>query len=193
MDLRLRTRYRDLLQEPGDPERAEALRSSLDHADPLDQARILDDLIGGYFAPASWENLGSPERRHLRFCGSGLLAPLPPTDTHLRWRLRGTLLGLTHGVVLLEASDGALVAHDLASGEVRWRVPGLLSAAEPLSPDEGRRERIGWALAPWGAVELVAEFDAPLTYRRRGRYHAELGRVTERAPVDRMEAGSTLR
>lgn len=193
MDLRLRTRYRDLLQEPGDPERAEALRGSLEHADPLDRARILDDLIGGYFAPASWENLGTPERRHLRFCGSGLLAPLPPVEPHLAWRLEGTLLGLTHGAVLLEDADGALVGHDLRSGARRWRLPGLLSGAEPISPEEGRRERIGWALAPWGAVELVAEFDAPLTYRRRGRYHAELGRVTERAPVDRLEAGVWIR
>lgn len=193
MDRRLRTRYRDLLQEPGDPALAEALRSSLEHADPLDRARVLDDLIGGYFAPTSWENSEAPERRHLRFCGSGLLAPLPPAAATLRWSLEGTLLGLTHGVVLVEAEDGALVGHDLRSGQVRWRVPGLTSGAEPLSPEEGRRERVGWAVAPWGAVELVAEFDAPLTYRRRGRYHAELGRVTERAPVDRLEAGIWLR
>ncbi len=193
MDLRLRTRYRDLLQEPGDPERAAALRSSLEHADPLDRARVLDGLIGGYFAPASWENLEAREQRHLRFCGSGLLAPLPPEGARARWCLQGTLLGLTHGVVLLEDAGGALVAHELESGRLLWRVPGLLSGAEPLSPEEGRRERVGWALAPWGAVELVAEFDAPLTYRRRGRYHAELGRVTERAAVDRLEAGIWLR
>lgn len=193
MDRRLRSRYRELLEDPGDPDRAEALRNSLGHADPTDAAEILDALIGGYFACASWENLEALERRHLRFVGSGLLAPLAPEAVAPIWSRKGTLLAVTQALVLVEERGGGLAALDLRSGDLLWRVPGLLEGVERLDPDQGRRERLGWAVARWGAVEVVAEFDAPLTYRRRGRYDAELGRVTERAPVDRLEAGVWIR
>ncbi|MBL4848458.1 MAG: hypothetical protein JKY65_23300 [Planctomycetes bacterium] len=193
MDLRLRTRYRDLLEDPADPERIAALRGTLAHAQPSDAAALRDQLIGAYYASASWENLGARERRHLRFAGPGLLAPVAPKTAEIRWRESGSLVGVNHSTVLLEDLTGALVGHDLATGEVLWRVPSAFEGATPLDASEGRWERLGWAAAPWGAVELLAEFDAPLTYRRRGRYHAELGRVTERAPVDRLDGGAWMR
>ena len=193
MDRDLRRAYREFLADPGDLEAAESLRGALARTERSIAASLRDELIGQYFATVSWENFGlpEPERRHPRRVGPALLAPRAPAALGLRWRAAGSLLAATHGVVLLEVR-GALRAHDLRTGETRWEVPSLLEEGHDLDESEGRRERIGWAVAPWGAVELAAEFDAPLTYRRRGRYHAELGRVTERSAGERLEGGGRL-
>lgn len=194
MDRDLRRIYRELLADPGNPETSEALRGALARAEGEVAAPLRDELLGTYFATNSWENcdLEESERRHPARAHPTLLAPLPPLSVALRWRAPGSLLALTHGAILVEAASGALRALDLRDGRVRWEVPSLLGEVRELEGSEGRRERLGWAAAPWGAVELVAEFDAPLTYRRRGRYHAELGRVTERSPEERLEGGARL-
>jgi hypothetical protein len=178
VDRRLRTRYRDLLEDPADPERVAALRGTLAHADPADAAPLRDELIGAYYAGASWENLGAPERRHLRFSGPGLLAPQAPGGATLSWRQAGTLVGVNHAVVLVEDPSGALIALALDSGERLWRVPSAFEGAEPLDPSQGRRERLGWAAPPvgQGSVELGHDLDrAP---RRRGPAQALTSTLT---------------
>lgn len=120
------------------------------------------------------------------------LLPRLPSGERLveSWRARGVGLWLSEGLALIETPSGTLAAHDAFSGRLLWEVPSLRTSAPrgyDASEDlrDERASLLSWAVAPWGAVEVVADMEAPLGRRRVGRWHAELGRVTETAPTER--------
>src|SRR5690606_21981200 len=96
-----------------------------------------------------------------------------------------------------EGPEHALEGRCPRTGTLLWSVPSARPDAANLfgwgEAEEQRASALPWAIAPWGAVELVARYHAPLRYRRVGRHHPELGRVTERRPFEREDAEVELR
>jgi hypothetical protein len=201
VDLRIQSLAREVRANPGDLERARGYRSALlrlAEASPLEAHPRLVALEGALRVgrcwgeegqgkgrvPLRWERVGLGDRPLLepRLPASGRLTP--------RWRADGQALWLADGVVLLEAPDGALEGRDAQRGELLWRVPSLRASLAHLDEEE-RASVLPWVVASWGAVEVVAHHHAPLEYRRVGRHHTELGRVTHREPVDRLPADVT--
>jgi hypothetical protein len=126
--------------------------------------------------------------------GAPVLLPRLPSPEGIseRWRARGVGVWLSDGLALIEAPGGSLSAHDPQSGDQLWRLPSIRDAAPLVGDDledvqDERVSTLSWAVAPWGAVELVAEYHAPFRRRRAGRWHADLGRVTESVPTERSE------
>lgn len=109
---------------------------------------------------------------------------LLPPRLELLWRCEGRALWIAAGTVLLEAPGGCLEARDARSGSLRWRVPSLREERGSRGAEE-RALALPWAVAPWGAVEAVAHYAAPLERRRVGRYHPGRGRTTEPDVVGR--------
>jgi hypothetical protein len=192
MDHSLQTSIRALRETPGDPERAAAVRAALDRLSPEDAAPYRDALVGTFFSCESF--VGQPGEKRLslprwRRCGDGLLPPRQPSQWRERWRVEGLLLGLTHSLAIVETASGSLEALRVSDGSRAWEIPTAIPGG---SGGDERVERLPWALTPWGAAEVVALHEAPLEYRRVGRYHAELGRVTHKAAVGRGQDAVTL-
>ena len=197
MDERIQSLARRVRAQPGDLEqarryRAELLRLAASH--PEDASPLLDELEG-VFASTSSGLLESCEKREVpawvRVGPEGrapiLLPRLPREPLRERWRARGVALWLSVGVVLLDAaSDHSLEARDAASGELLWSVP---SVWQPPSHEDRVEvvQSLPWSIAPWGAIEVSAFFEGSLEYRRIGRHHPSLGRVTEREVVGRSD------
>ncbi len=206
MDAHTRAIGRQVRAAPGDLGAARRYRAALERlaagGDP-EAAAELDHLTGVFVETTSRAvDLGPPaEARSLPFLrrvGLGrdapLLAPAAPSAgaaLALQWRARGRPLLVGAGCLLLEAPDRSLEARCPRTGEVLWSVPSarpdLGDLAWRLDPEE-RAVALPWAVAPWGAAEVVARYHAPLRYRRVGRHDPELGRVTERRPYERGEA-----
>ena len=200
VDQRLQSLLRALSESPGDAEAAARLRAALDRLDPRERAPYLDELVGAY-AACEVLALEPPEKRlppRWRRVSGGRLDPRLPRQARVRWRLPGVLVALDHAGLLVEAPDGALERRDLVDGALRWRVESLVARElAELIPGAGqdqaqRLERAPWVATPWGAAEVAALHAAPLEFRRVGRYHAELGRVTEKQAVDRGEGTASL-
>lgn len=205
MDARLRALGREVRAAPGDLEHARRYRAALTRLGASGDAEAqaeLDRLCGVFVEPTSRAlALGAADEPRwpplLRRVGLGrdapLLLPSGPSrgPLTLAWEARGRALAVTAGCVLLEGLDHALEARCPRSGALLWSVPSARPDAAHLvgfGEEEERAGALPWAVAPWGAIELVARYHAPLRYRRVGRHHPELGRVTERRPFERADA-----
>lgn len=185
---------REVRANPGDLQLAREYRASLGRlvaSDPAQGYALLDELQGVWTTPESLAHtVGLSKDLALLSAlrvGSPVLAPRAPLRWEPLWEARGSLLWLSAGLVLLETSDHSLEAHCPASGGLLWSMPSILPTYGELGEDQ-RVVAHSWATAPWGAVEVYTRYDAPLEYRRVGRYHPELGRVTKRELVDRGPA-----
>ncbi|MGE0713768.1 MAG: hypothetical protein AB7N76_11610 [Planctomycetota bacterium] len=191
MDERIQSLARGLREAPGDEELQGELRAALDRLPSEVAAGWRDDLIGAYYGCEAGF-IHPPEKRPAplwRRCGEGLLLPRAPRSLEVRWRCPGVLIALTHEVALIETPDGALEARRTEDGACCWRLPSAMPLdprdLDPARAADLRIDRLPWAATPWGAAEALALHEAPLQYRRAGRWHPELGRVTEREAVDR--------
>lgn len=192
MDDGLRTLERRARAAPDDRTLARALRAGLERAagDP-DATRRLEALHGALCSPSAIgddEDPDDPRAARWRLAAVGgeppLLRPALVQGATERWRAPGRALWVSAGLVILEAPGGALEGRDARSGEVRWRVPSVGPARLVEHDEAARSARVGWAAAPWGAVEVGARWEADLQVRRAGRWTPE-GRTTEREVAGR--------
>jgi hypothetical protein len=196
----LQTLSRQVRANPSDRSAARAFRRAALRLNGPEGVRLVAELEGGLARTHAWgESAFEPKVPELpilsRVALAGrrpvLLPRLPAGETLTEaWRAPGVALWASDGVVLLERPDRALEARCPRSGEVLWSVSSLRAelALRVEVDEEERAQALGWAVAPWGAVELLARYEAPLEYRRVGQWHGELGRVTHRAPVGRHAA-----
>jgi hypothetical protein len=194
MDQALRALERAARAAPGDTDAARRWREALRRLPLAEAAAGIDRLEGGVGLTSALGDDADPARdappRWQRL-GAQLLPPAAPRGPlALRWEAEGQARWASAGAILVERRDGALAALDPATGREAWSIPSTRQG--PAGGDgthelESRRDaRFPWAVAPWGAVELAARWDARLAFRRKGSWTSR-GRDTSREPVGREQ------
>lgn len=194
MDQALRALERAACTAPWDTEAARRWRVALRRLPADEAAASVDRLEGGVALTSVLGDDADPERdapprwQRVGVGGGPLLPPAAPRGPlALRWHANGEVRWASAGAVLVERDDGALAGLDPATGREVWSIPSARSpglAGDGTHELERRRDaRFPWAVAPWGAVELVARWESRLAWRRKARNRSPEREVVGRDDV----------
>ena len=159
MDEALRTLERRLRAVPDDPEVRAEYRQALarTHTRPALAAHL--DRVEGVLTWPRAINLDwrAPQDAWSRSSTAWLPPSAAAGDWREAWRVPGAARWISSRAVLVQSARGTLRGCDPVSGLGRWEVASQRAreAESETATHSVLLTRVGWAVAPWGAVEVV--------------------------------------
>ena len=159
MDESLRTLERRLRAVPDDVDVQAEYRQALARTHPRPALQAHLDRVEGVLTWPRAVNLDwrAPDDAWVRSSSAWLPPDAPSGSWREAWRTAGAARWISSQAVLTQSPRGTLRGCDPRTGQSRWEVSsrrGLRSEEETLDTSV-LLTRLGWAVAPWGAVEVV--------------------------------------